>query len=216
MSDPVICSDGFTYERSSILILPNNLSPMTRQPIDRNNLIPNLALRHLIEKYAKSNNITLNKPVSTSSNLTSLSNLNGPIGNIGLPGLIGPIGDIGDIPQHRELRIYQLPELPNSLKYLNIPQHRELRIYQLPELPNSLNYLQIQQPNQFNEPILNYTHQSISFFDKLFGLFRFQQINELFSSILFVESNQSNNWTIFDRLIGERRKLREYEQREQM
>lgn len=54
MSDPVICSDGYTYERVSILALKNSLSPMTRQPIDKTILIPNIALRQLIEQYTQS------------------------------------------------------------------------------------------------------------------------------------------------------------------
>lgn len=53
MSDPVICSDGYTYERVSILALKNSLSPMTRQPIDKTILIPNIALRQLIEQYTQ-------------------------------------------------------------------------------------------------------------------------------------------------------------------
>ena len=39
MKDPVICLDGFTYERESIVNLPNNISPMTRQIINKNNLV---------------------------------------------------------------------------------------------------------------------------------------------------------------------------------
>ena len=51
MKDPVICSDGFTYERTTILTLPDNISPMTRQEINKESLIPNIALKQLIEEY---------------------------------------------------------------------------------------------------------------------------------------------------------------------
>ena len=44
MDDPVICEDGYTYERSFIMSIHNSLSPMTRQPIDKSKLIPNRAL----------------------------------------------------------------------------------------------------------------------------------------------------------------------------
>jgi len=48
--DPVIASDGFTYERDSIenWLRSNRSSPITREFM-RNNLIPNLALKNLIE-----------------------------------------------------------------------------------------------------------------------------------------------------------------------
>ena len=65
MSDPIICSDGYTYERVSILALTNSLSPMTRQPIDKTILIPNLALKQLIEQYAQTNGFELKKSVKT-------------------------------------------------------------------------------------------------------------------------------------------------------
>ena len=50
MIDPVIASDGFTYERESIenWLRSKRNSPITREFM-RNNLIPNLALKNLIE-----------------------------------------------------------------------------------------------------------------------------------------------------------------------
>lgn len=58
MTDPVICDDGYTYERNAILNINNSISPMTRQPINLNNLIPNRALRELIEKSINPTNPT--------------------------------------------------------------------------------------------------------------------------------------------------------------
>ncbi len=55
MLDPVICEDGHTYERESIGIIFDNRSPITRQTINKNNLIPNRALRHLIESFLRNN-----------------------------------------------------------------------------------------------------------------------------------------------------------------
>lgn len=51
MVDPVICEDGITYERMSIMKLHDSVSPITRQKIDKNNVIPNRALKKLIEQY---------------------------------------------------------------------------------------------------------------------------------------------------------------------
>lgn len=51
MEDPVICEDGYTYERLAILSTRGSLSPMTRQPIDKTKLIPNRALKNSILRY---------------------------------------------------------------------------------------------------------------------------------------------------------------------
>lgn len=51
MENPVICDDGYTYEREAIIRLPNSISPMTRQPINKLNLIPNRAIKDAIERY---------------------------------------------------------------------------------------------------------------------------------------------------------------------
>jgi len=51
MDDPVLCDDGYTYERSAIQSIRNSLSPMTRQPIDKTRLIPNRALKDAINRF---------------------------------------------------------------------------------------------------------------------------------------------------------------------
>jgi hypothetical protein len=51
MYDPVLCEDGHTYERSAILLLRDSVSPLTRTPINRKNLIPNRALKETINTY---------------------------------------------------------------------------------------------------------------------------------------------------------------------
>jgi Mg-chelatase subunit ChlD len=60
MKEPVICSDGHTYEREAIeqWLITNNNSPMTRLPIDRYTLTPNIALRNLIQEGQNSTKIT--------------------------------------------------------------------------------------------------------------------------------------------------------------
>ncbi len=52
MEDPVLCSDGSTYNRAAMTVwLDTNgaISPMTSQPLSSCNLIPNHTLRNMIE-----------------------------------------------------------------------------------------------------------------------------------------------------------------------
>jgi hypothetical protein len=70
MEDPIICSDGYTYERNVILNLTNSISPITRQPIDKNNLISNRNLKDAIERYKMSQN----KKISIMSRLEIFEN----------------------------------------------------------------------------------------------------------------------------------------------
>ena len=56
MNDPVICMDGHTYERSSIedWFRISNISPKTNMPLSDLTLIPNIALRNIIESFKES------------------------------------------------------------------------------------------------------------------------------------------------------------------
>jgi hypothetical protein len=53
MEEPVICSDGITYEMSAITIwlLNHNTSPKTNLHLRNTTLIPNYALKSAITKY---------------------------------------------------------------------------------------------------------------------------------------------------------------------
>jgi hypothetical protein len=51
MNDPVICEYGYSYERTAIMAIKDSKSPMTRQIINKNNLIPNRALKQSIDKF---------------------------------------------------------------------------------------------------------------------------------------------------------------------
>jgi hypothetical protein len=64
MKDPVICEDGYTYERVAIMGISNSLSPMTRQPINKSNLIPNRALKQYIEKFTSGLATSCTKPLT--------------------------------------------------------------------------------------------------------------------------------------------------------
>lgn len=60
MVNPVIASDGHTYERAAILewIRINNTSPLTRE-ILKDELVPNTNLQKIINEYCVKNNIIL-------------------------------------------------------------------------------------------------------------------------------------------------------------
>jgi hypothetical protein len=51
MEEPVICSDGWTYEKRAILAIRDSISPITRQSIDKNNIIPNRNIKEAIERF---------------------------------------------------------------------------------------------------------------------------------------------------------------------
>ena len=56
MKDPVICSDGHSYERESITrwLLTHNTSPKTNAVLENTTLTPNHSLRALIQSYLES------------------------------------------------------------------------------------------------------------------------------------------------------------------
>jgi hypothetical protein len=60
MDDPVLCEDGYTYERTAIKTILNSLSPMTRQHIDKTKLVPNRGLKNEIIRFKESNSQNLN------------------------------------------------------------------------------------------------------------------------------------------------------------
>lgn len=59
MLDPVICSDGYTYDRQSIdlWLTTHGTSPMTNVPMSNEVMIPNLAVKETIQNYIASSNI---------------------------------------------------------------------------------------------------------------------------------------------------------------
>jgi hypothetical protein len=68
MKDPVVCEDGHSYDRESITswLERSQTSPMTRQPISRAALRPNLALKSSIKRWqeekAKEPRVVINMP----------------------------------------------------------------------------------------------------------------------------------------------------------
>lgn len=55
MDEPVLCEDGYSYEKSAIMSIRISLSPMTQQPIDKSKLIPNSNLKNAIDRFLSSN-----------------------------------------------------------------------------------------------------------------------------------------------------------------
>ena len=55
MEDPVICSDGYTYDRTSIemWLRAHGTSPMTNAPVKDNVMIPNLAMKEIIRSFTE-------------------------------------------------------------------------------------------------------------------------------------------------------------------
>lgn len=53
MENPVVAPDGWSYERAAIenWVRQHGVSPMTRQPITMNQLVPNISMRKAIEQY---------------------------------------------------------------------------------------------------------------------------------------------------------------------
>jgi Mg-chelatase subunit ChlD len=75
MIDPVIGPDGQTYERRAIeeWLKINTTSPVTRERMTSTTLIPNIALRNTIEKYAPSDELQeINKRIND-----AINNING-------------------------------------------------------------------------------------------------------------------------------------------
>jgi hypothetical protein len=70
MTDPVMCEDGISYERTAIVcwLQSNSTSPVTRAIISKN-IIPNIALRNTIQDYMKQTSQT-----SQTLQLSSISN----------------------------------------------------------------------------------------------------------------------------------------------
>lgn len=55
MKDPYVDSDGNSYDKDCIYqwLASSSISPITRNPLTRQSLVPNRGLRSLIEAFAK-------------------------------------------------------------------------------------------------------------------------------------------------------------------
>jgi len=75
MEDPVIATDGYTYERTAIenWLLANGTSPQTREPMSANSLVTNRAIADMIQEHLDSNKTETNNddnasPAAATSN----------------------------------------------------------------------------------------------------------------------------------------------------
>ena len=75
MSDPVSTPDGNTYERTAIIewLNKHNTEPITRNPLNISQLIPNRALKELYNQINNTNNLTtdINNLTTNINNLTT-------------------------------------------------------------------------------------------------------------------------------------------------
>lgn len=57
INDPVVCQDGYSYERDAIVdwLQTNDTSPVTRETVAHKQLYPNNALKRIIQRYKKDN-----------------------------------------------------------------------------------------------------------------------------------------------------------------
>ena len=65
MQDPVIASDGHSYEREAIAkwLLFSSLSPLTGKPLPDKVLLPNHCLRSQINQFCKIVDVSCNKVI---------------------------------------------------------------------------------------------------------------------------------------------------------
>lgn len=75
MTDPVLCTDGHTYERDAITnwLQVNSTSPMTRQALYTTQVTPNIALRNIIRDYLAAQQSPSNASASASSTSSASS-----------------------------------------------------------------------------------------------------------------------------------------------
>lgn len=75
MADPVIGPDGYTYERSALKgwLERNGTSPMTRQPMAEEDLVPNRALAQLIAEFKETHIDPPPAPVAVEATVTALA-----------------------------------------------------------------------------------------------------------------------------------------------
>jgi Mg-chelatase subunit ChlD len=78
MEDPVICSDGHTYDRKNIynwlITLNKNTSPITGLRLENKNLTPNHTLKSMIEEFKGNKNKKVNLKGSVEKELNKIKN----------------------------------------------------------------------------------------------------------------------------------------------
>ena len=54
MRDPVVCADGYSYERAAIeeWLAKHSSSPVTNEPLPHKLVIPNHSVRDVVQEYA--------------------------------------------------------------------------------------------------------------------------------------------------------------------
>ena len=76
MTDPVVCADGNTYERSTIEAwfgTGNTTSPLTGVELESTSLIPNVLMRKVILSWRENEGAALVEAAKQGSNATNAS-----------------------------------------------------------------------------------------------------------------------------------------------
>ncbi len=76
MTDPIILSDGHTYDRSSVKYIKNGFSPITKLPIKVKTKFENRLIKNLIDKFIIENKIKVFGSKKPKSNKTEQTNKN--------------------------------------------------------------------------------------------------------------------------------------------
>ena len=63
MTNPVILSDGHTYDKSSLKFIKFGISPINKRPVNTKDPVPNRLIKNLIDNFIKANNITINRKI---------------------------------------------------------------------------------------------------------------------------------------------------------
>lgn len=61
MTNPVILSDGHTYDKSSLKYIKHSKSPISKLQVNIKNPVPNLLIKNLIDNFVRENQIVIGK-----------------------------------------------------------------------------------------------------------------------------------------------------------
>ena len=109
MEDPVMCADGQTYERRHIVewLRQSPTSPITRQPLSMDTIIPNYALKASIHRWKSTQRAPVSAPV--------------PAIPVGKPAPTTPLGAIPTYSTYAQPTAYTPPTYNPSYTMVTMP-----------------------------------------------------------------------------------------------
>jgi hypothetical protein len=108
MKNPVICEDGYSYDKTNILnwLKTSSTSPMTREKMSLERILPNESLKNAIDKWTKERN---KKRSKNNSNIKSIPST--PLSN---DSILVPILDYSNIHPINVVSLTQYQQLPQN------------------------------------------------------------------------------------------------------